>query len=76
MVCRCGEISELWDSDAKAYAERHVEQVEARAGSWEAVYRCPDSEHTWLASLHNPSVPSRAFILRVNRIAAPACSMA
>jgi Immunity protein 27 len=48
MVCRCDEISELWDADAKACADKHLEQVEARAGGWEVVYRCPDSEHTWL----------------------------
>ena len=48
MTCRCDDITELWDNDAKAYADEHLVRVETRAEGWEVLYRCVVSQHTWL----------------------------
>lgn len=48
MTCRCEEITELWDVEAKTYADEHLEEVEIRASGWEVLYRCPDTGRLWL----------------------------
>jgi hypothetical protein len=48
MTCRCDDITELWDDDAKVYADEHLERVETRADGWEVLYRCVVSQRTWL----------------------------
>ena len=48
MTCRCEEVAELWDDEANAYADEHLEQVEVRASGWEILYRCPDTDRIWL----------------------------
>lgn len=48
MMCRCDEVSELWDDEAKGYADLHLEQVEVRGDGWEVVYRCPSTGVRWL----------------------------
>jgi hypothetical protein len=48
MTCRCEELQELWDDEARFYASEHLERVEARADGWEIVYCCPDTGHLWL----------------------------
>lgn len=39
---------ELWDGEAKTYAERHLDQVEVRADGWEVEYRCVATGLHWL----------------------------
>ena len=46
--CRCASTSELRGSEAKAYADEHLAEVEVRADGWEVVYRCPDTGAEWL----------------------------
>ncbi len=48
MICRCEDLTELWDEEAKSYADWHLEQVEVRAGGWEILYRCPKTGRRWL----------------------------
>jgi hypothetical protein len=46
--CRCGEIQELWDEDAKSYTDHHVAPVSVAASGWEAVYRCEETGARWV----------------------------
>lgn len=48
MTCRCQDLEELWDEEARAYIKEHLEKEEVRADGWEAVYRCPVTETRWL----------------------------
>lgn len=48
MSCRCLDLQELWDEDAKSLIREHLEKIEVRADGWEAVYRCPNTGATWL----------------------------
>ena len=48
MTCRCTDVIELWDDEAKAYADVHLQQVEVRAEGWEVLYRCPTTSARWL----------------------------
>jgi Immunity protein 27 len=67
MVCQCDEMSELWDADARAYADRHLEQVEVRAAGWEVLYRCPATDHTWLED-HPRSAEQGGGPMRLRRL--------
>jgi hypothetical protein len=49
--CRCAEGAELWDTDAKGYADERLEQTEVRADGWEVLYCCPDTGVKWLSGL-------------------------
>ena len=53
MTCRCADVIELWDDEAKAYADDHLQQVEMRAEGWEVVYRCPGTGARWLEDYPN-----------------------
>lgn len=46
--CWCGLATEFWDDQASGYADRHLEEVETRAGRWEVLYRCPTTGTEWL----------------------------
>ena len=48
MNCRCEDITELWDDEARNYADSHLEEVEIRASGWEVLYRCPVTARLWL----------------------------
>ncbi|TQE92840.1 MAG: hypothetical protein FKY71_18965 [Spiribacter salinus] len=48
MSCRCEELDELWDDEAKTYIHKHLEKIEVRADGWEAVYQCPETKYKWL----------------------------
>lgn len=48
MTCRCDSVSELWDKEAKEYADEHLEELEVRASGWEVIYKCPVTGHRWL----------------------------
>ncbi len=48
MTCRCADVIELWDKEAKEYADGHLDQVEVRADGWEVVYRCASTGVRWL----------------------------
>lgn len=48
MICRCTDLMELWDGEAKPYADRHLDQVEVRADGWGVVYRCSATGLYWL----------------------------
>jgi len=48
MICRCADLQQLWDEEAKAYIDEHLEEVEVRAAGWEVVYRCPITGRQWL----------------------------
>ena len=47
-ACRCADTAELWDAEAKRYADQHLEQTEVRAEGWEVLYRCPNTGVEWL----------------------------
>ncbi len=47
MNCRCAEINELWDDEAKVYADEHLQEVEVRASGWEVLDRCPVIRCLW-----------------------------
>jgi hypothetical protein len=46
-VCCC-RLGELWDHDARAYADGHLERTEVRAEGWEFVYMCPTTGARWV----------------------------
>jgi hypothetical protein len=46
--CRCGEVTELWDAEAKRYADEHLTQQEVRADGWEVLYACAATGARWL----------------------------
>jgi Immunity protein 27 len=46
--CRCANAVELWDAEAKRYADEHLDEVEVRAEGWEVLYRCPQTNAIWL----------------------------
>lgn len=48
MMCRCGDVIEMWDGEAKSYADEHLEEIEVRAGGWEVVYECHLTGERWL----------------------------
>ena len=48
MKCKCRDVTELWDEEAKQYADGHLEEVEVRADGWEVLYRCPVTGRKWL----------------------------
>lgn len=48
MGCRCEEITELWNDEAKRYADEHLQMVQDRTAEWEVLYRCPDTGRMWL----------------------------
>lgn len=53
MTCRCANLIQLWDEEAKAYIDEHLKEVEVRAEGWEVVYRCPVTGHKWLEDYPN-----------------------
>ncbi len=48
MMCRCAEVTELWDAEAKDYEAAHLRLIETRAGGWEAVFECPETGVRWI----------------------------
>ena len=46
--CHCRDRAELWDDEAKSYADDHLEETEVRAGGWEVLYRCPETGVDWV----------------------------
>jgi hypothetical protein len=47
MKCDCRTASQLWDDEARVYADRHLNRIALRADS-KVLYRCPDTEARWL----------------------------
>lgn len=53
MTCRCADVIELWDNEAKVYADGHLKQIELRAEGWEVLYRCPSTGARWVEDYPN-----------------------
>jgi hypothetical protein len=48
VICRCEQVTELLNAEAKTYADAHLEQVGLRDDGWTVVYRCPDTGREWI----------------------------
>lgn len=48
MTCSCEAITELWDDEAKAYANGHLRKVAVLGSGWTTLWECPDSGLQWV----------------------------
>ena len=49
VFCRCREVSELLEAEARDYVEHLVKITIFRAGKWEVAYECPLLAYTWVS---------------------------
>jgi hypothetical protein len=48
MSCDCRTTSQLWDEEARIYAENHLEPLGVRADGLTILHRCPETDIRWL----------------------------
>jgi hypothetical protein len=68
VLCRCDDLSELWDDGAKQYADGHLTQVGVQASGWEVLYRCRDTGTRWIEE-HPASSEHGGGRTRLRRVA-------
>jgi hypothetical protein len=67
MRCDCLTTSQLWNEEARAYADEHLEPVEVRPDRREVLHRCPETEREWLEEVPG-SEAQGARALRLRRL--------
>ncbi|MBW3592976.1 MAG: hypothetical protein KY396_04725 [Actinobacteria bacterium] len=48
MECRCDNITELYGTEAEAYAGEHLVRDETDTEAFEEQFACPDTGRVWL----------------------------
>lgn len=48
MSCDCRSTAQLFDGEARTYADEHLERLGVRADGVSVLYRCPETGSRWI----------------------------